>query len=101
MATTKLANLKAKIETTLEKSNDNRANTSDVLIKTAQTDIPTGFVFNIPIIAGNGDKYAINVDLFYHVDGNQLQFWLESIDLVEMIQTTIENSIEEAQETLK
>lgn len=78
----------AEIHAKIGKESDNRGNVSNSYKKTVQTNIPESFVLNIPIFKGQ-EKKKFQVDILIEATDASTRFYLESVDLHDMI--TIES----------
>lgn len=69
---------------------DQRGNRSNAFNKTVNTDLPTDFILTIPIFKGK-DAVTFRVELCYDVTEGSVKFWLESVEVHEIIQTEVDS----------
>lgn len=67
---------------------DQRGNRSNAFNKTVNTDLPTDFILTIPIFKGK-EPVTFRVELCYDVTEGSVKFWLESVELHEVIQRQV------------
>lgn len=79
----------ATVNATIGKTSDTRGNVDNAYKKTVETNIPQSFMLNIPIFKGM-DKRKFWVDIAIDSTDASTKFWLESIDLNDIIQVESE-----------
>ncbi len=77
----------AKVYLEAQKSNDDRGNRAQNFTKTVKTDLPEFFSLNLPIFKGQGKK-KFQVEICLDVTEGGAHFWLESVELHNMIEGT-------------
>jgi hypothetical protein len=85
-------NAKAYIELTA--ASDNRSNRNSGFTKSVDTQLPTDFILNIPIFKGF-QKERIRIEIAFDVTEGSVKFWLESVELNEKVQSSIDAIINE------
>lgn len=96
-----LRNLKAKVNADIEKLNDRKGNTSDVLRTTVESNMPDAITLNMPLLEGE-DPVEIQVNVILEIGGNNgIVCYLESIDAAEMIEEQFEERVEQEVEKIK
>lgn len=79
-----LNSFNAKIETELNKEQDNKGNKRDLIEKKVVANIPSDFNLTMPIFTGQSTK-TFNVEIAFDATDNGVRCWLESSDLQELI----------------
>lgn len=79
---------------------DNRGNRANSFVKTVTSNIPVDFILSIPIFKGQGYK-TFRVEIALDSTDASTKFWLESIDLAELIQIESEKILNEQLESCK
>ena len=90
----KLANFKAAISTNIEQSKDNKGNFTSLLDRTVKSALPTDFILKMPIYEGMDDR-SFKVEICYGARDTNIDFWFESVELVELIQKERDQCIDE------
>lgn len=80
----KLTKFKAVVNTALEQSDDNRANTKVLLDRTFDTDVPHSFTLSCPIVYGSDARFDFDVDIFMEYRNNDVRLLLDSVALTEL-----------------
>lgn len=80
----------AEVKANIGKESDNRGNVSNAYKKTVETNIPESFALNIPIFKGQ-DKRKFQVDILIEATDVSTRFYLESVELHDLI--TIESEL--------
>lgn len=75
----------AEVNAKVGAESDNRGNRSNNFSKTVSTNIPTDFILNIPIFKGM-PKRRFRVEIALDSTDGSTKFWMESVELVEIIQ---------------
>lgn len=75
----------AEVNAKVGAESDNRGNRANSFNKTVTTNIPTDFILNIPIFKGM-PKRRFRVEIALDSTDGSTKFWLESVELVEIIQ---------------
>lgn len=70
-------------------SADDRGNKERAFVKEVTTNAPTEFILNIPIFKGF-DAVRFRVEVCLDVTEGSARFWFESVELHELIQTTVD-----------
>lgn len=70
-------------------SADDRGNKERAFVKEVTTNAPTEFILNIPIFKGF-DAVRFRVEVCLDVTEGSARFWFESVELHELMQTTID-----------
>lgn len=83
-----LGKFKARVETEIEQAKDNRGNSKNLLERVVKTDFPTGFNLVIPIFKGSGNS-SFPVEVCFSVTDAGTKVWLESVELQELIASTL------------
>lgn len=90
-----LASYKAKLSTEIEKEFNNTTGSKRDLydVKVLNDGKPLGFTLNLPLYIGQTPiKFA--VEILVDIQGRDINFWLESVDLVEALKTTAKDIID-------
>ena len=78
----------------LKNENDRRGNVNAALIAECQQTISESFFLDIPIFEGY-PKSVVKVDVYTEVSDNGVSIELESVDLIEQIETQKENLLKD------
>ncbi len=96
-----LRNLKATINAEIEKLDDRKGNTTDLLRTTVQSNMPEAITLKLPLLEGE-EPVEIQVNVILEVGGNNGIFcYLESIDAAEMIEQQFEQRVNQEVEKIK
>lgn len=96
-----LRNLKAKINSDIEKSDDRKGNVVDNFKQTVESNMPDSIKLNIPLIEG-GPKIEIELNIVLEASGtSEIRCYLESIDASEIIENLFESKVIEEVEKIK
>jgi len=98
--TTKLKNLKAKVNKEVEESNDDRANVSQIFKQSVESNIPESFKLHLPLLEGEAPE-TIDVVVLLEVKGNDIVCYLESVDGQEKIDNEMERLVREECEKIE
>lgn len=89
-----LKNFSSKVESQIEKLDDKHAGKYRAVVdKVVQSNLPEGFILKMPIFKGVEPK-EFKVELLIDVRDRAVSIWMESIELEEIIQETIDYAIE-------
>lgn len=75
----------ATINANIGKTSDTRGNVDNAYKKTVETNVPDSFVLNIPIFKGQ-EKRRFRVEIAIDSTDASTKFWMESVELNEIIQ---------------
>lgn len=89
-------NAKAFID--MASDSDNRGNKSNTYNKKVETNLPVDFVLSLPIFKGMG-KVSFHVEICLEVTDGGCNFWFESVELKELIDTEGESILEDQLES--
>lgn len=95
-----LRNIKATIQKKVEDLNDQRGNTTNLFVQTVESNMPSEFEVELPLIAGEG-KYKFMLSVILEVHNGDIVCKLESIDAQELIDGIVERRIDEEIEKIK
>lgn len=95
-----LRNIKAKVNQEIEKAKDDKANVTDVMIQSVESNCPDSIKIKIPLIEG-GERVEIELFIVMEVDGGKIICSLESIDGAELIEEFREKAVQEEVEKIK
>jgi hypothetical protein len=88
----KLSSFSAKVNSLIEQANNQRGKTKDNLEREVNADLPSCFYLSIPLF--KGEKHVeIEVELCYDATSDGVDFYLESIHLLDMIDQLSEKII--------
>lgn len=87
-----LSKFSAKINTQLESKDDLKGNIKQSIERTLQTELKLNFILNIPIFSGY-EKVKFMVEINADVRDSAVSFWLESIELSEIISNMKEEKL--------
>jgi len=89
-----LKNFTANLSTSIEKKDDNRGGTKNLIETAVKTDIPVTFDVNIPLLSG-AEKKKMKVEICLSARGSQVEAWLEIEGLSGSLQDEIDNALAE------
>lgn len=95
----KLANFKATITTQIEQKNDNRGNIKVSLEQIAKTQMPNSFNLCVELYEGF-NPLTFKVEIFLAARDTAVDFWFESIELKELLETEKNRILQEQLEPL-
>lgn len=81
-----LLSFKATITSDLEKANDGRGNSKDLVDRKTNSNMPTDFTLSLPVFVG-GDIKTFRVEIGIDSTDSSAKFWLESSELQDIIIT--------------
>jgi hypothetical protein len=90
----------ANVNANIGKESDLRGNVSNTYNKSVTTNIPTDFVMNVPVFKGQG-KRQFRVEICIEATDASTKFWLESVELDEMIKIESELILQKELECCK
>lgn len=90
----------AEVNAKIGKDSDLRGNVENTYKKTVTTNIPESFILNIPVFKGQGKKQFLVSIIIEATDANT-RFYLESVDLSDLIQIESEIILKEQLEACK
>lgn len=96
-----LAYMKLDVRVTADMTNDttdNRGNRANTFSKKVTSNIPEDFIMNIPIFKGQQSK-KFRVEIAMDSTDGSVKFWLESVELTELIQIESEKILKEQLES--
>lgn len=79
-----LLSFKATITSDLEKANDGRGNSKDLVDRKTNSNMPTDFILLMPVFVG-GEIKSFRVEIGIDSTDSSAKFWLESSELQEII----------------
>lgn len=94
---TALSNFTANVQKELEKSQDTKGNKTDAIRKVVKTNLPESFTLNIPIFE-NYQPATFLVELCIEERDAGITLWLESPELEELMDQTIDAIFKEEEE---
>lgn len=89
----KLRNIKAKVNQEIEKAKDDKANVTDVMIQSVESNCPDSIKIKIPVIEG-GERVEMELFIVMEVEAGKIVCTLESIDGAEMIEDFKEKAVQ-------
>lgn len=89
-----LQSLKIKTSGEIEVSDDLRGNTTRLFTQKTITTIPVQFGLKLPILS-DGPIRTFSVDINFDVQGGNIDIYLESIPLIQMLETDINDKLNE------
>ena len=95
-----LVKFKANVQKKIEKSQDTRANKSSHFEQTVESDVVKDFKVKMPIFIGV-EPFEFNVEVCYDITDNNVLFWLESYDLIDLERSVSEQIMNSELELLK
>jgi hypothetical protein len=96
-----LRNLKAKINSDIEKADDRKGNVERNFKQTVESNMPDAITLKLPLLEGE-PAVSVEVNVILEANGNNgINCFLESVDAAEIIETLFENRVEEEVEKIK
>ena len=95
-----LRNIKATIQKKIEDLNDQRGNTTNVFVQTVESNMPSEFEIELPLIKGEG-RFKFPLSVILEVENGDIVCKLESIEAQELIDQIVEKRIDEEIEKIK
>lgn len=96
-----LRNLKAKINSDIEKADDRKGNVIRNFQQTVESNMPDAIKIKIPLLEGE-EPLEIEVNVILETNGNsEIKCYLESIDAAELIEQQFEQRINQEIEKIK
>lgn len=96
-----LRNLKAKINSDIEKLDDRKGNVTDNFKQTVESNMPDAITLKLPLLEGE-EPIEIEVNVVLEANGNsEIKCYLESIDAAELIESQFQERVNQEIEKLK
>lgn len=95
-----LRNLKAKVNSEIEKQDDKKGNVQRNFKQTVESNMPDSIKLNIALLEGE-DPIEIEVNVLLEANGSDIKCYLESIDAAELIETQFALRVEQEVEKIK
>lgn len=86
-------NFKAEVKQEVEQRTNDRGNRGQTFNQAVQTDILTDFILKLPVFKGEAEK-SFRVELCFDITDGSVRFWLESPELLEIIESYRKEIIE-------
>jgi hypothetical protein len=90
----KLSEFSAKLEIEIKSQNDRRGNSIDSVQAKLTHEIPLYFILNMEVYKGYGKK-KFSVDIFTEVTDQSIKFWMESVEMEELLKNERDSILEE------
>lgn len=96
-----LRNLKAKVNSDIEKLDDRKGNVTDNFKQTVESNMPHSIVLKLPLLEGE-EPIEIEVNVVLEANGNaEIKCYLESIDAAELIESQFAERVNQEIEKIK
>jgi hypothetical protein len=95
-----LRNLKAKVNSDIEKLNDRKGNVTDNFKQTVDSNMPDAIKLKLPLLEGE-TPIEIEINVILEAEGSSIKCYLESIDAAELIEKQFEERVNQEVENLK
>jgi len=96
----KLMAFRAKVTKIIDDHDDQKGNRKFALETQLEKDVPDAFTLQCPLFSG-GDKYTFSVDLCADVTASGVMFYMESVELAELLIEEKERMINERVDQMK
>jgi hypothetical protein len=90
--TGQLRSFTAKVKSDLAAAADQRGNKNNMYVKEVSSDLATSFKLTIPIYKGL-KAHTFLVEICYDVTDSSVRFWLESVELFELLKCSAEDEL--------
>lgn len=97
---TTLRNLKAKVNSDIEKADDRKGNVTQNFKQTVESNMPDAIKLKLPLLEGE-EPIEIEVNVILEAHGSEIKCSLESIDASELIETQFALRVEEEIKKIK
>lgn len=93
-----IKNIKVRVDTIIQKEDNQRGNKGETFKQVADTDLIHSFALELPLfVGGNAEDIVLPVELYYDYNASAggLEFWVESKEYEEIIEPRIKALIDE------
>lgn len=87
-----LSKFNANISTVIQNHNDSKGNLRLMIEQKAETELINNFYINLPLHV-NSELTNVKIEICYEARNSDIEFWLESVELKELIKSEVETTI--------
>lgn len=95
-----LRNLKAKVNSDIEKADDRRGNVQANFKQTVESNMPDAIVLKLPLLEGE-EAIEVEVNVILEAHGSDIKCSLESVDAAELIEKQFEERVNQEIDKIK